>query len=191
MTWPVKGPIGALGYWDTPRPLDSTPKTHVHGAVDLVASGGTSVVAPEDGGLYGFCLTRPEGRLDVWVRQVSLPLPWSFYTYDTYGGVLVLRGKSGLVHLMTHLYMRQLLDYTPLERESWMYAEESGKQRWPMTLWHTFSRPVMIREGQQIGVVGDAGMSRGDHLHWEVHRGWEWTSYSGRPDPKRLMEGKE
>jgi hypothetical protein len=187
MRRPVEGPVGALGHWDTPRPLDSTPKTHIHGALDIIAPVGTPIVAPERGKVCGFKLTRPEGRTDVWVRSVGdRGLPWNFYTYDMYGGVLVLEGASGLVHLFCHLFMNQLWRYSVFHSPAWTPVEEEAKQRWPMELWHTLDMPIQVNEGQQIGVIGDAGFTKGDHLHWEIHKGWVWTPYDERPDPEKL-----
>jgi len=190
MTWPVEGAtIQELGRFATPRPLDAEIKTHVHGALDLSRiSEGTPIVAPEAGILYGFWLYIPQDRPVLFTRRFSHPFPWNGHRADLYGGVLVLAARDR-THLLTHLYMNQLLEYTPIERGAWAYVEEAENVRWPSFLWHSFLAGAYVGEGEMIGRVGNAGYSKGPHVHWEIHMGWRNTPHEERIDPEKWVVG--
>ena len=189
MTVPCPGEFGELGRWGTERPLDAAVKTHVHGALDIVAPIGTPIVAPEDGFLYAFALTLPEGRPRRFERVLpAWDLPFKGHSYDLYGGILALRCSTARTHLFAHLHMNQLIKHCGMFRDAWTYVEEEAEVRWPSFLWHTFGNGRFVKEGEQIGVVGNAGYSKGPHLHWEIHNGWTDTPFGQRPDPEKLLK---
>ena len=190
MTVPCPGEIGELGHWATERPLDAIVKDHVHGAVDIVAEIGTTIVAPEAGFLYGFALTIPEGRPRRFEKVLSFDFPFRAHAHDLYGAILALRCPVGRTHLFAHLFMKQILKYSGFFRDAWDYEEEEAEVRWPSFLWHTFGSGRFVKEGERIGVVGNAGYSKGSHVHWEIHNGWTDTPYGERPDPEKLLKGE-
>lgn len=194
MIRPAAGPVPPFGHWATPRPLAPAIPTHVHGAMDITAPVNTPTVWPEDGFAYGFAVFRQESRkIEIWrdrlVNCREDSFPWPQYVYDVYGGVLVLKGDSGAVHLMCHHYMRQMFYSSALPPEAWEYQEDGADTPFPMTMWHTFSTPHRVKAGEAACRIGNAGQSTGSHLHWEMHNGWEWTPFNKRPDPEKIVGG--
>lgn len=46
-----------------------------------------------------------------------------------------------------------------------------------------------VRQGQQIGVVGNTGNSYGAHLHWETHvGGLRWSNPGSHMNPREFMQ---
>lgn len=188
---PIDGRITSR--WDEPRPL-SNPGLWNHGAIDMAAKISTPETAPEDGWPFAFALFRPEGRTDPWRDKLKTgwAFPWGSYRHDVFGAVVGLKGESGRVHLFTHSYFNQVFGRGVFPREAWHYQEEKQDTRWPMFLWHTLSdaQPVHVVKGQTIGAVGNAGMSKGPHAHWEIHDGWTRTPHIERVDPEVWLEAR-
>ena len=175
------------------RPLSNPYRDH--GAEDYAARIGTVIRAPEDGTLYGFAAFRDsrkdsKGERPTWdgLYIKGEDFPFKDYFYDIFGSLALLHGKSGLVHIFAHIYMNQLHNSTLFPEESWKYVEESGQARWPLHAMHTLYSPKLVKEGDRVGAVGNAGYSTGSHVHWEIHRGWTWTKYSDRPVPSEVVK---
>jgi len=171
--------------WAELRPLSAPPaeRDHVHGAVDIAGGVGEPILAPAGGPCYRMCIVRaPGGPGWAWpVREGDIRLlPWQDYPYDTYGGITILDTQDGYVHLFCHTYMRQLQKLT--RGLLWSYQEQPSDTRWPTMIWHTFTWPQKV-----IAEIGNAGYSKGPHVHWEIHRGWTLTPYGDRPDPEELL----
>ncbi|WP_191560935.1 M23 family metallopeptidase [Metabacillus idriensis] len=66
------------------------------------------------------------------------------YYSDTYGNVVFIQHPEGYETVYAHLHKRSVA--------------ESAK----------------VKKGQEIGTIGNTGLSRGTHLHFEVHKG-NWT----------------
>lgn len=66
------------------------------------------------------------------------------YYSDTYGNVVFIQHPEGYETVYAHLQVRSVA--------------ESAK----------------VKKGQEIGTIGNTGLSRGIHLHFEVHKG-NWT----------------
>jgi hypothetical protein len=175
--FPLIGQVTAK--FDQPRPLVGE-KTHVHGAIDIAAPTGTPIYAPEDGWLKGAVIWRPPNVADWNMR--GFDFPWKNYWQDIFGGILILKGGSGKIHLFCHLYPEQIIDRGEIPKMEWDYVEQKDDGRWPvhsMIALHGHG----VRKGQYIGPVGNAGYSTGSHVHWEIHNAWEVTAYDKRPNP--------
>lgn len=185
---PAPGAITAG--WSQPRPLSVPPEQrhHVHGAIDIAGGVGEPVLAPAAGVCYRVCIVRAQGGPGwAWpLREGDVRiLPWQDYPYDVYGGITILDTQDGYVHLFCHTYMRQLQKLT--RGLVWSYQEQPSDTRWPTMIWHTFAWPQTVEAGEVIAEIGNAGYSKGPHVHWEIHRGWTLTPYGDRPDPEELL----
>ena len=169
-----------------PRPV-SNPGDHIHGAVDIAAPVNTPIFAPEDGSIIAWVAYRLL-RGTYWPEMPVIDsgtMPWCNYFYDTFGGVLILAGDSGVVHVITHSYSNQLFN-KGLFRDIRCY-EEKANTRWPMHAVHTGKHSVL--KGAKIGFVGNAGFSTGPHIHWEIHHGWKWDRWEDRINPEGWNNG--
>ena len=184
----VDGPI--TSHWDEPRPL-SNPGLWPHASVDIAGPVDARMVAPENGWPYCFALFRPEGREDEWKDELKASpgttFPWGMMRHDVFGTVIVLKGQSGLVHHMTHVYFAQAFERGLFPKSAWHYQEERPDRRFVMGLWHTFGTQRYVQAGEQIGLVGNAGQSSGAHVHWTIHNGWVWTPHELRIDPEKHL----
>jgi hypothetical protein len=187
MTKIVDGDITAR--FDQPRPISKpvAERTHVHGAIDIAAPIGTPIVAPERGMVFAWIAQRHADGM-YWP---GLPFvhgdafPWANYFYDMYGGCLVLRVYEGAevvrTHIMSHCYGKQL---SKLGLAYWV--EEKDDARFPI---HAIYSDLMeVAEGQQICAVGNAGYSTGPHVHWEIHPGNRWYTWSERINPEEAIK---
>jgi len=192
MQHPLPGSRISASY-EQKRPL-SVPmdrRTHVHGAIDIVADVGTPILAPERGMLYYFAAFRHDRSRTL--AELNLDgEPFDFagrpYFYDVFGGIIILLGNSGKTHLLAHSFMNQLFNSPPV-RVRWKYKESLKVERWPLTAFYTtngYGRHV--EEGDTIGAVGNAGYSTGAHVHWEIHNGRRWQEYADRPNPADYIE---
>ncbi len=182
---PVDGLI--TSDWAELRPLLAEVKTHPHAAIDIETDVGDPIHAMCDGTCYFFKLTRHD-RVELWEEPLDSGkvLPWS-YGYDLYGGIIVLVDDKNYVNLITHCYFKGMFEGGVIPKNFWVYDEESTDERFPMELMHTFDHPFRVKQGQIIGVAGNAGFSTGSHIHWEIHRGWKKTPYENRPNPENYI----
>ena len=161
--------------------------THIHGAVDLGASVGTQIIAPEDGFVYGWQAIRPKEAM-YWPEQPSV-LDWAKYTfgnyfYDMYGAVTVLVAKDR-THLFCHAYGSQVFNKM-FPNAKRFYVEQKADDRFPIFAHYTDK--VQVKAGDPIALVGHAGFNLGAHLHWEIHSGNNnCQSYPDRIDPETLL----
>lgn len=184
MIYPVNGRITAR--FDQPRPLTASIKTHVHGAVDIAAAVGTDIVAPENGDLYYFKAVRSAATVR-WneVEWNGARFPFQNYFYDLYGAVILLIGKSGLWHVITHSYWNQLYNNGIVDKKDYTYQEQRADARFPIFCYHTLGKPLKVLRGAVIGAVGNAGYSTGAHAHIEIHDG-EFQKHKDRPNPEEV-----
>ena len=189
MIIPVKGRVTAD--FNEKRPLSVTPskRDHNHGAVDISATIGTNILAPERGVVF-FMKSNRNDNTRLWQQGPYFkPIDPAFYNYfyDTYGGVTLLFADTGRLHVFTHSYFNQM--YSMREREAWSYFESKKDERWPLEVMHTFNEPLTAHEGEVIAKVGNAGFSTGAHVHWEIHPTWKYAPHADRIDPAVLFGG--
>jgi len=177
---PVEGRISSSFF--EPRPM-SNPGAHIHGAIDIGASQGASIVAPEAGVAFAWCAFRPEEGL-VWPSPISVNgarMPFSNYFNDMYGSIIVLRSKDDhRTHVIAHSFPNQL--FNTRIYQGIQYIEEQQVKRFPIHA--NYTPPLAVKRGEMIGYVGNAGYSTGPHIHWEIHHGWKWERWEERINPE-------
>lgn len=179
LVWPFPKNSYISSKWDEPRPL-SNPGKHPHGAIDIKAIIGAVIVAPEAGELFLYASIRSNNR-EQWPDDGSNHFPFKNYFYDVYGGLIVLKGKSGLTHVFAHSYLNQIHNK---KKHDWVSIEEKANKRFPVMA--LLAGGIRVKAGEKIGEVGNAGYSTGPHCHYEIHEGFQWTKWEDRPDPEKL-----
>lgn len=142
--WPVEipraTPHGKFGYVRTEGHGSCGARGYpcTHTGLDLAGSEGTEVYAPEDSTV-------------ALVSSGVLP-PWSGYRP---GHLIVLRGKrTGTWHVLAHLMPGSIV--SPMQDGTfWDWATTP--------LWKSDDQPRELREGDRVGVMGEAR-----HVHWET-----------------------
>jgi hypothetical protein len=137
--FPKATPHGKYGHYRPKGPCGVRMPPCNHDAIDLAASEGTEVYAPEDGVIDS-------------VATGALP------PFRGYGrGVILFRGKSGVYHLLAHLYYDSLPP--ALKPMEWSDYWEDGL---------IYAKPdrTEVKEGQLIGRTDEK-----NHVHWEVRDG--------------------
>lgn len=182
MTVPVQGRITAK--YNQMRPLTAPVKTHIHGAIDIGASVGTPIVAPETGYLYYYKAVRPNNERWNEVKWLNGDFEFQNYFYDVYGSIIILIGaKSGLWHVIAHSYWNQLYNKGVIDKALFKYQEQRADSRFPVFAYHTLDSSIKVFEGAKIGEVGNAGFSTGAHAHIEIHEG-KWQKHEDRVNPE-------
>ncbi len=178
---PVDGPITTK--FSEPRPLSKPPeeRTHIHGAVDIASPSGTPIKAPEAGTVFVWCAYRIEPGT-YWPATPIVhghEFPFRNYFYDTFGGVIVLKGRC--THVITHSYANQL--FNKGLHTFGGTVEEVDDKRFPIHA--VYSRRIEVKRGATIGFVGNAGYSTGPHIHWEIHSAAGWQRWEARVNPEQ------
>lgn len=174
--WPIPSSANVTAKWDEPRPM-TNPGKHVHGGIDIATKIGTDILAPEQGSLFLYYAIRNK-ETESWPNDGTNTFPWKNYFYDMFGGIIVLKGDSGLTHLFAHSYINQLYNKS---RHDWEAIEEKKASRFPLTA--MMAGGIRVYQGDKIGEVGNAGYSSGPHCHYEIHNGFKWDKWEDRPDP--------
>jgi len=170
-----------------PRPITAAPKdrTHVHGAWDIAVPEGTPMMAPETGRLYRLVQFRSNHQTHNLFWDDRKWFAFSNYFYDTFGGLIVLYGDSGLTYVFAHIWAQSILDDLFREHVSCSIKEETDKKGSIVSLWNMMD-PDFVQSAQYIGSSGNAGYSTGAHIHMELHRGREYLEWENRPDPAEI-----
>jgi len=159
MTWPVPGRTDVSATFEQMRPL-SVPKeerTHIHGAIDIPAPSGTEIIAPEDGVVVCFAAMRRSRNLGGGempdMDLAGFDIRGHHYYYDIYGGVIVLVGDSGRVHVITHSWRNQLFNRWAHSRGASIETVETPEvERFPAVCGEV-SSPVSVGEGEKVGYM--------------------------------------
>lgn len=164
--------------------------TRIHGAIDIAPLHDNTIIAPEGGFLHAWVSVRQvEG--DTWPRTPTIhgkPYDFSNYFYDMYGGCLILvvedpsTGAVSRTHILTHSYGNQIFNRFPFSDVKKHWVEQHADDRFP--IFAVYTDRVLVREGDMIGHVGNAGFSTGAHVHWEIHHGYQWNTHRLRMDPQ-------
>ncbi|MCA1807169.1 MAG: M23 family metallopeptidase [Actinobacteria bacterium] len=190
-------------------------RTHNHAAWDVAVGstakdteaearvgGGIGIYAPERGKLIHFaCTRRNKGQMgEVYPKlpKEDFDIKGHHFFYDIYGGMAILIGDSGLIHVFTHSWMNQLFNMVGpyLEAKSkdkkgidrYRTTEGSGGDpRFPTMVYSNFHAPFNVEAGELIGLIGNAGWSTGKHIHYEIHRDHKWITYLERTNPADLF----
>lgn len=187
MILPIKGGRITAPFSEM-RPLMASPKTHVHGALD-VAGGDGVVRAPVAGVAQSYAIFRAEAGM--WWSKDDKPeilgIPWRDYWHDIFGGLVAIQGEDGRLHILCHFWVRSIIcggGQSPFTFDR--YIESALPGRWPHHL--LVSAPIRLYEGQTIAKLGSAGQSTGPHVHWEIHhQSNRLDSYSDRVNPETLL----
>ena len=190
MIKPVEGKITAD--FNEPRPL-SNPGEHKHGAVDIVAPVRTIIKAPESGKVFCYVGIRPRSGM-VWPRMFTVhgkAFPYLNYFYDMYGGIIVLQvyddDSKNIIrtHVITHTYGNQIFNKSIFKDFEKIWVEQAKDNRFPIH--GTYTSLLVVKEGDSIGFVGNAGYSTGSHIHWEIHTGYKWNKHTDRINPENYI----
>ena len=183
---PVRGGRITSGFSE-PRPL-SKPGAHIHGALDI--AGGEGIIrAPCAGSAQGFAIFRRPGF--VWgkdEKKAILYLPFRERFEDIYGAFIALtEAETGRLHLFCHLWPDALFGAARKAGfEYGGYLETATVEAYPAHILLTKEKEV--EEGEALCPVGNAGCSKGSHLHWEVHHHCHWLDgYAERVDPTEYL----
>jgi len=180
MIWAFPGNTKITAGFHEPRPM-SNPGEHPHGAIDIATPVGSTILAPEHGKLIMYFARRPKDGL-YWKPNEMGHFPYRNYFYDMYGGLLILKGESGLTHVFTHIYMSQMHNK---EKHDWAYIEEKADERF--AIFCMLAGEIEVFEGAKIGVTGNSGYSTGDHCHYELHKGFVRQAHADRPNPQEIL----
>jgi len=169
------------------RPINAPPekKTHVHGAWDIAVPEGTPMMASERGKVYRLVQFRSNSQTHNLFWDDQKWFGFSNYFYDTFGGLLILEGDSGLTYVFAHIWAQSILDDLFREHSSCQIKEETDKNGSIVSLWN-MKDPDYVEAGECIGSSGNAGYSTGAHIHLELHYRREWISWAKRDDPAEI-----
>lgn len=172
---------------DGKNPPKGTPGTHPHGAID-VSRGDGIFRSPVNGQAQVFQILRPDNKT-FWREDDKaeiLSIPWRNYFNDIFGAFIVIdEEKTHRFHIVCHFWIKQLLGRGKFVRE-WTPIESSFGGRFPLFVYS--SEIVEVKKGQIISPIGGAGVSYGNHVHWEVHHSHSLDKHSDRIDPTEYVE---
>lgn len=185
--FPVRANWKLTSDFDEMRPLGIMPKdkTHVHGAWDIAVPEGTPIIAPESGSLFYLVQFRSNRQTHNLFWDDQKWFAFSNYFYDTFGGLLILEGDSGLAYVFAHIWAETILGEIFTENVRCKIKEETDKKGSIVSFFNPMA-PSYVESCQYIGKSGNAGFSTGAHIHLELHRRREWLRWENRPDPAEI-----
>lgn len=185
--FPIKVDWKLTSGFDEVRPLRAAPKDkmHVHGAWDIAVPEKTPILAPETGILFYLIQFRNNRQTHNLFWDDRKWFAFSNYFYDTFGGLLILEGDSGLTYVFAHIWAEIILGELFKENIVLNIKEETDK-RGSIASFFNVTSPNYVESCQYIGKSGNAGFSTGAHIHLELHRRREWLRWENRPNPAQL-----
>jgi len=188
MLFPVQDEWRLTTDFHEPRPLSRPPekRDHPHGGWDIRVPVGTKIYAPENGNLYFHIMPWKFGRANEnryhtirW--HDGTKYAFRNYFYEWFGGLFILEGESGLTHVFAHI------DAAEVFRASCFFScDMTCTEDGTAYLLANLLDPAGVMAGNEIGKSGNAGLSTGPHIHYELHHKRDWRPHARRPDPADL-----
>lgn len=187
MQFPISRDYWISAGFDQLRPLDDPHRKH--GGIDIAVPHGTPIVSPESG-LLAYHM-RIRTNTEAYHNAVYWPGAATTYAlrnyfYDWAGGVVIVYGNSGMTHVFLHLDGVEVFRRLVEARDTRIFQEHADKDG-RYYLWANMLHRPVVHPGDCIAVSGRAGTMKGDHVHYEIHRGKQWIRHRDRPNPEQIF----
>jgi murein DD-endopeptidase MepM/ murein hydrolase activator NlpD len=158
-----------------------------HGALDFCYPHGTPIIAAESGMVSLHYIER-FSDIERTKPDVGGHI-WHLFCASPYGGVVILYGDSGLIHIICHSDLEQIMDMSKtlglaIKKRKHRYQKED------ITSYTTFPEMHRVEQGDQIGLVGNSGQSTEPHADYAIFEGGSPYRWGKRIDPEGFWDVK-